>query len=519
MNIERRKKLGAYYTPTKVTDKLSIWAIRSGNDRVLEPSFGGCNFLLSAMSRLRDLKSERPEENIYGFDIDPQAFKFISEKQLSGGNFFLQDFLDSSIEDNEIKVPVILGNPPYLPIHKLESTYKNRIFEKFKDFPSKIPRRSGLWIYFIAHALQYLESGGRMAWIVPASISFTGYGQSFLETLENRFNFVKLICINERFFEESGTKEKTSILICDGYREGKCSVIKIIVDTLQEGLLEVDSTRSVKDIGQRGQRGADTHAIGSGFRRTRLGELFNIRIGIVIGASKLLTFKNENIENNMFYPHYLYPIVTKGKQLVGLSISREKLLFNKLLPSYLVDGISLEKNDSKLFSSLVNSIPTKVLLNVTFKSRSNLFGYDDYNHPDAFLTFYSQKSPRVILNENRELNSTNSVHRLYLKQPFIGNYTIVKWVSIQLFSGLLKEEVLNIARQYGNNIHKYEPSDACAIPIIMPETICEDFYSLVEYKFDFLCKLIDEGRIETAKQESLDFVKSYVTLSEETTVV
>ena len=144
--------------------------------------------------------------------------------------------------------------------------------------------------------------------------------------------------------------------------------------------------------------------------------------------------KKKDIDNNKYYPEYLYPIVTKGKQLDGLSISREKLLLNEYLPVYLVDGIKLENNNSDLFSLLVNSIPPEILLNVTFKSRPNLFGYDDFNHPDAFLTFYSQQIPKVVLNKDKELNATNSVHRLYLKDTFLNNISVTKWVSIQLFA-------------------------------------------------------------------------------------
>jgi adenine-specific DNA-methyltransferase len=511
MNIERKKKLGAYYTPSQVTDVLSSWAIRSPQDYILEPSFGGCNFLTSALNRLKEFNSMDPAANIYGFDIDPRAFDFINEKNLTGGNFFLQDFLDSSTEEHNFQVSVILGNPPYLPIHKLESSYKKKVFKNFKNFPQKIPGRSSLWIYFIAHSLQYLRKDGRMAWIVPDSISFTGYGKNFLEFLAENFSFVKLISINERFFQDAGTKEKTAILICDGYQMGNCKVSRVIANSLYEGLSEVNSVNSTADIQSQHSPEVDRLDLPrQGFRKTKLGEVFTIRIGIVIGAAKLLTYKNKNLETNIYFPNYLYPIVTKGKQLEGISISREKLLLNDQLPVYLVDGIKLENTDPILFSSLVNSIPPKTLMNVTFRSRPNLFGYDDFNHPDAFLTFFSQSNPRVILNENKELNATNSVHRLYLKEAFVNNYNVVKWISIQLFAELFSEEVSNIARAYGDKIKKYEPSDASNIPIIMPEQGCEEFYLLVNDKFSEISKFISNGEIEIAKQKSLEFVQLYM---------
>lgn len=510
MNIERKKKLGAFYTPSEVTDVLSTWAIRSMSDRILEPSFGGCNFLTSALKRLKKLDSQNLSANIYGFDIDPHAFDFITKKKLTGGNFFLEDFLNSSIETHNFKVPVILGNPPYLPIHKLDTVYKNSLFKKFESFSHKIPRRSSIWIYFIAHSLQYLQDGGRMAWIVPDSISFTGYGENFLDFLVQHFSFIKLISINERFFQDAGTKEKTSILICEGYKMGTSQLMKVSVNSLHEGLGEVAFAQAIQRCSNKRPLITPTKYLRKGFIAAKLSDVFNIRIGIVIGATKLLTYNNQNIDANPYYPKYLYPIVTKGKQLESLSITPKRLLQNAQLPVYLVDGLKLEQDDPLLFSTFINSIPTKTLLNVTFKTRSKLFGYDDFNHPDAFLTFYSQQLPRLILNEGKALNATNSLHRLYLREHYHDCSAIVKWISIQFFSGLFHDEILDIARQYGNNIKKYEPSDASKIPVILPEEITEYFIQLVGIKFNEIVVLIDNQEIDLAKQEALAFIQSCV---------
>lgn len=514
MNIERKKKFGAFYTPSEVTDVLSNWTIRSGEDHILEPSFGGCNFLISALTRLKEFGSTNAEGRIYGFDIDPRAFDFVREKKLNGGNFFLEDFLHSSPEDFEFRVSAILGNPPFLPIHKLQAPYKANIFKKFKDFPHKIPGRSSLWIYFIAHSLMYLKVGGRMAWIVPDSISFTEYGKSFLNYLAGNFRFVKVIRINERFFQQAGTKEKTSILICDGYQIGSCTLTSVEVNTLNDGLSEVFVAQPVLEGPlQSNYIPAKAARLHQGFSMKSLRDVFTIRIGIVIGATKLLTYKSKHIETNPYFPNYLYPIITKGKQLDGLSISQEKLLRNQDLPAYLVNGLKLEQDDPSLFLQLLNSIPSKTLLNVTFKSRTNLFGYDDFNHPDAFFTFFSRETPRLILNEGKELNATNSVHRMYLKEPYVNNITIIKWVAIQLLGGLFSSEILDLARQYGDRIRKYEPSDASNIPIIVPESFSEDFCHLVDNHFDRISMLIDNKRTTDAKNEAMTFVQSCAMLN------
>ena len=74
--VESKKKLGAFYTPNNLCQILADWAITSSEDKVLEPSFGQCGFLDASRLRLEALGSIDPRKNIYGCDIDPNAFDF-----------------------------------------------------------------------------------------------------------------------------------------------------------------------------------------------------------------------------------------------------------------------------------------------------------------------------------------------------------------------------------------------------------------------------------------------------------
>ncbi|MGA1841890.1 MAG: hypothetical protein ACMUIU_14825 [bacterium] len=55
-----KKKIGAFYTPSEASLILCGWAIRSSEDRILEPSFGGCDFLEQAKFRLELLGAKTP---------------------------------------------------------------------------------------------------------------------------------------------------------------------------------------------------------------------------------------------------------------------------------------------------------------------------------------------------------------------------------------------------------------------------------------------------------------------------
>src|SRR5947209_13139965 len=81
------KTFGAYYTDEEVANFLVRWAIRSKDDAVLDPSFGGGVFLRASASRI-DTLGGRPSVQIAGVELDPAAFEEIGDFRVSQGNFF-----------------------------------------------------------------------------------------------------------------------------------------------------------------------------------------------------------------------------------------------------------------------------------------------------------------------------------------------------------------------------------------------------------------------------------------------
>ena len=511
MTSEQQRKLGAFYTPQLVTDCLSYWAIRQPSDTILEPSFGGCNFLTSSVKVLKKLGSKNPFESIYGFDIDLGAFEILQQNNFKSCNFVFEDFL-SSAKENTIQVNVVLGNPPYLPIHKLKEEYKIQLFSKFKKYSFKIPRKSSLWVYFIVHSFRYLRPGGRMAWVVPDSICFTSYGKAFLNQLSGYFTDIKVIRVEERYFVETGTNEKTSFLLCDGFCQGTSNPVILKYGLLSEALQAVKiltEKPNVLYLGEQKVSKVDSIHLNNHFKLMKLGELFYIKIGIVIGATSILILNKEAAENSPFHPNYTYPIITKGKQLQEVVITREKLCSTgSKYPLNLIDGIKLESENPELFNKLLNSIPEKTLLNSTFRKRGKLFGYDDFNHPDAFLTFFAQGLPKFVINQSKELNCTNSVHRLYLKPGY--QEILLKFTALQFFSELFAEDIRLLARPYGNLIQKFEPSDAYKIPVLVPRIIDSNLGEKIETHFDLITKNFDHNKALILKKDVVKFIKNLV---------
>jgi adenine-specific DNA-methyltransferase len=92
---ENQRLLGVYYTPRALSDVVCGWAVRTAQDMILEPSFGGCVFLRAVSEALAAKGTKKPERHVYGCDVDKTAFFHLAasfpcgfpEENFRKGNF------------------------------------------------------------------------------------------------------------------------------------------------------------------------------------------------------------------------------------------------------------------------------------------------------------------------------------------------------------------------------------------------------------------------------------------------
>src|SRR5664279_1059697 len=114
--ISHRRKIGAYYTPINVTSLLCDWGIRAAGDLVMEPCFGGCTFVEASVAKLKTLGQDAPQSNVFGFDIDPLAFRYLATRlgaDATPAHFISGDFLMQSSDACGL-MDFVVGNPPYI---------------------------------------------------------------------------------------------------------------------------------------------------------------------------------------------------------------------------------------------------------------------------------------------------------------------------------------------------------------------------------------------------------------------
>ena len=179
-----RTRLGAYYTPPALCERLLDMATDAGVDwrsaRVLDPACGGGAFLSPVARRMADCLKDRSADaslsnirsRLSGFELDPfaawmsQVFLDVTLADLYGepgtrlrSVVRVCDSLDQ-IPDGE-GFELVVGNPPYGRI-----TLSPRLREKFRR---SLFGHANLYGVFTDLALRFSRPGGIIAFVTPTS--------------------------------------------------------------------------------------------------------------------------------------------------------------------------------------------------------------------------------------------------------------------------------------------------------------------------------------------------------------
>lgn len=256
----KRKEQGIYYTPDFIVDYIVRNALKpvldkcaSINDlkkiKVLDPACGSGSFLIKALEVITEKYQEfkRPIdeftkiqiilENLYGVDLDEQAVEIARlnllinalqdkgklpklDKNIKNGNslisgtdeelkkYFGKNFRDKKPFNWTEEFPevfkqggfnVIIGNPPYIRVHKLSNEDKKYLWANYEVFKAK----SDLYACFIQKSIDLLKNNGRVSFIVSNTWlsleSFTTLRRYILDNCE----VVKLTTPQGKVFQDA----------------------------------------------------------------------------------------------------------------------------------------------------------------------------------------------------------------------------------------------------------------------------------------------------------------------------
>lgn len=519
---EKRKELGVFYTPSDLCQVLSDWVVRSPSDKVLEPSFGGCGFLESTIKSLEQLGNVTPLKSVYGADIDPNAFNYLSQKvggltDVNISNFVLEDFLKLKLSDfSTTKFDAVIGNPPYVSLHNMSLEQRESCFEILKESQyvrKSIGRNASLWAYFILHSLSFLKNGGRAAWVLPSSLLHAEYAKETIGVYRSHFKNIKIVKLYERYFRDSGADEISIILLADGFEKvasDGCSVsytfsedIESIVRNIEgEVTLGIDENYRhslISENCKRYLRDCKERSLVKQF-----GEVAKIRIGMVTGHNKYFVVNGEDIKNNGIALHDTGLVVSKFSQLNGVfhNKNRHKVLIDKNDRCLLINPTKINRKNSNIRKYLARISKENRKRNRTFKKRLDWYAPDDFLYPDAFVSYMVHHGPRVVVNCSN-INCTNSIHRAY----FLNKYTALQKKSIAclMLSSITKLTAELEGKVYGSGVLKLEPSAIKKLDLFYSDDLVEEVSKYV--------KELDQLLLEDKEYEATFLVNRIISRS------
>ncbi len=209
---KERHKYGQYYTRPEVVDLINAFAIRSGDDIVLDPGCGGGTFLVRAYARKKRLAPRLGHaallEGVYGTDISPFAahlstINLATRDLVEDANYprvQRTDFFNLASGREFMRIPAagrervletprftsIVGNPPYVRQEDIEPDAKRRYAGLVRAAGLEANGRSDLHVYFWGQALALMTADARLGFLASSQWLDAEYGfalQAFL--LEN----------------------------------------------------------------------------------------------------------------------------------------------------------------------------------------------------------------------------------------------------------------------------------------------------------------------------------------------
>lgn len=163
---EELRQRGQFWTPAWVAQAMVAYPIAGGHRAIFDPAVGMGAFFRAALAvaEVTHVRVRLQGAEIDRTILDKAKTSGIKTRDLSGVE--IRDFV---LDPPRSKLKAIVANPPYIRHHRLSADAKS----KLKVFSMRltgmaIDARAGYHIYFLLRALQLLEQGGRLAFIVPA---------------------------------------------------------------------------------------------------------------------------------------------------------------------------------------------------------------------------------------------------------------------------------------------------------------------------------------------------------------
>lgn len=497
VQIDRRRLLGAYYTPEDLAIILVRWALAHRTGTVLDPSYGGCAFLKAATRVLAEMGVTDPGRLVFGVDVDPSCVDHArNSAHLFEENCIVRDFLGLSPDDvRGAPFQAVVGNPPYVRHHWLKGKTRSAARAIVESSHLRLPATASTWAYFLVHALGFLAPGGRLAMLVPEAIFQADYAAPIRDALAARFGRVVLIHIRDRLFD--GTDEPVVMVAASGFgAPGKLTVEAVErAEDLVRVLGGSTPRRPSPCVTMANGRTVSSAIVGllDELERSqaiqRVGKLATVRIGFVTGANNHFIRSKNDLDKLAVPNKARRAVVARTRWLSGLEFTQEdhRGLAEASGRAFLVRPTPAYEQHPGVQRWIDEGLRASVQRRSTCLRREAWFRVELPPPPDAFATCTRLGSPLLVLNRT-PYQCSNALHAVWWRPQ---SRVTPEAAAVGFLTSAVSVWAELHGRRYGGGVLKLEPGTLNRLPLPL---VADS-----EQAFDEIDGLLRRGREEDAR--------------------
>lgn len=483
--VDNQKLRGGYYTPIELSDYLTNWAIRSGNEKILEPSCGDGNFIDSILRRLTVLKKSgsKISSKIAAIEIETGELKK-AEARLNNYNlpkieteFIAGDFFNLFEKlQQEGGYDVALGNPPYIRFQYFDGESREKAFSHLRNANYNPTKLANAWSAFVQLSIELLKEDGRLAMVLPAELLQVGYASELRKRLSAQFSHIVVVGFKKLVFPE--IQQEVVLLLAEGKRE--VSILESDIHTIEfedrkDLLNSEDLENVVRHIPSKHSRPLmkwtglflnekSFYALDDAQRSKLvipLGKLASVDIGVVTGRNRFFVF-DEKTRKEILATKFTLPVIGKTSTLKSIIFDESDFESYQLTESgYLLNLSNIPEREipNKLKEYIAHGEAEDVHKGYKCRVRKRWFDVPSIYVPDAFMFRQIHKYPLFVVNR-AGATSTDTIHRV----RFINGTKPEKLAAI-CFNSLTLAWAEVSGRSYGGGVLELETSEAEHLPI------------------------------------------------------
>lgn len=557
---DARRPLGQFWTPLPIAQLMTQWAVRSPEDRVLDPASGSGIFLLTALERLTDLGTpvERASRQVSGVELSPLVFLMgltnvllhhpDAHLRLQWGDFLVPEreplavlkepAATYKVGARQMALPglriiaptafpeqfdAIVCNPPYTRHHHLPEAYKSAWAAVMKqEYGIQLSRFSSLFAYFFVQATRMLAPAGRMAFITPATVFEASYSRQVKAFIRRQLHLRAIITFDEALSVFGGVDTAACITLVQG-PQTPVSERAVHVEIRRwpgvEPALRAVEQGGVATADWGTSREIDLSALEPRHKWTAIGReddrfdnkhfvplstIARIMRGIATGANDFFVLSDSEVAEWGLKKANLRPVLTKTREAPGYAFSQAD--FDRLGREgkkrwllYLTGPVTPGTAEARYIQhGQARGLHERSLV----KTRSRWYAMEQRDPAPIYFTYLSRKRSRFIYNQ-ADVLALNVFLCIYPIPAISRDETMLKALLATLNSLAAKDSLRHVGRTYGGDTIKIEPREMDQLPVLNPTKLAASERERLAELFDQLCRA-DSEKAEKAVRQAID---------------